>query len=131
MTDSNIYRFAEEIVTGKIVASKKNIKACQRFLNDIEKSGDPKYRWRFDLQKANRPIEFIEKFMRPSKGDYDRMELLSWQHFVEGNIYGWVDKKTGLRRFKEALIVVGRGTQRNSRPSSTTSAPPTSKTARF
>src|SRR5699024_6683122 len=37
------------------------------------------------------------------------MTLLPWQCFVEGNLYGWVDKKTGLRRYREALIVVGTG----------------------
>ena len=37
------------------------------------------------------------------------MEMMPWQCFVEGNIYGWVDKKTGLRRYREALIEVARG----------------------
>lgn len=37
------------------------------------------------------------------------MRLLGWQCFVEGSLYGWVDKRTGLRRFREGLIVVGRG----------------------
>jgi phage terminase large subunit-like protein len=34
--------------------------------------------------------------------------LQPWQHFVIGSLYGWVHKKTGLRRFKEGLIYVGR-----------------------
>lgn len=51
----------------------------------------------------------MERFCRPTKGDYDRMELLPWQHFIEANLYGWVDKETGLRRFREGLILVGSG----------------------
>lgn len=78
-------------------------------MDDLEKSKNPKYPWQFDIQKAYRPIDFIEKFTTPTKGDYHRMELLPWQHFVEGNIYGWVHKQTGLRRFREAIVLVGAG----------------------
>lgn len=76
----------------------------------LDRQNDPAYPWRFDETKAERPCAFIEKFLAPTKGDYDRMTLLPWQCFVEGNLYGWVDKKTGLRRYRgEALIVVGTG----------------------
>ena len=37
------------------------------------------------------------------------MELLPWQHFVEANMYGWISRKTGYRRFREALVIVGQG----------------------
>ena len=94
---------------GRIVSGQKRIQACERFLRELEQSKDPNYRWRFDVELAYRPIDFIEKFCRPTKGDYDKMTLLPWQHFVEGNLYGWVDKQTGLRRFREGLVLVGSG----------------------
>ena len=83
--------------------------ACRRFLDDLEKSKRPDYPWTFDEHKAARPVDFIEKFLKPTKGDYDKMELMPWQCFIECNLYGWVDKRTGLRRFREALILVGTG----------------------
>lgn len=83
--------------------------ACRRFLRDLERSKDPAYPWHFDEEKAARPCNFIERFLSPTKGDYDRMELMPWQCFVECNLYGWVDKETGLRRYREGLIVVGTG----------------------
>lgn len=107
--ESQCYQYANQVIKGEIVASKKNHLACKRFMNDLEQQTDVNYRWTFDVEKAYRPINFMEKFNKPTKGDYDRMELLPWQHFVEGNLYGWVDKKTGLRRFKEGLIIIGRG----------------------
>ena len=55
------------------------------------------------------PIQFIEKFLTPTKGAYNRMELLSWQHFIEANLYGWVSRKTGYRRYREGIIIVGQG----------------------
>ncbi|MEE1440946.1 MAG: terminase TerL endonuclease subunit [Christensenellales bacterium] len=54
-------------------------------------------------------MDFIERFLTPTKGDYDKMTLMPWQCFVECNLYGWVSKETGLRRFREGLIVVGTG----------------------
>ena len=37
------------------------------------------------------------------------MELLPWQHFIEQNLYGWVSRETGYRRFREGIIIVGQG----------------------
>ena len=88
---------------------RKTRMACRRFLDDLKRAEDPAWPWRFDRTKAARPILFIERFLAPTKGDYSRMELLPWECFVEGNLYGWVDKTTGLRRFREGLILVGTG----------------------
>ena len=103
------YQYASDVVSGKIVAGKKVILACRRFMDDLKKSASPSFRWTFDVDKAYRPIHFMERFLIPTKGDYSEMKLLPWQHFVEGSIYGWVDKETGLRRYNEALIIVGSG----------------------
>jgi len=84
--------------------------ACRRFLDDLERSRtDPAYPWTFDEHKAARPVDFMERFLTPTKGDYDRMELMPWQCFIECNLYGWVDKNTGLRRYREGLVLVGTG----------------------
>lgn len=109
LSKTKCYQYAEDVLSNKILASKKNILACKRFMKDLKLQEDDDFRWIFDLDKAYRPIEFMEKFNMPTKGDYDKMELLPWQHFIESNLYGWVDKYTGLRRFKEGLILVGRG----------------------
>jgi phage terminase large subunit-like protein len=106
---SKAYQFAADVLSGKTISGKRRIQTCQRFMDELEKSQNPGYPWEFDLQKAYRPIDFIEKFLVPTKGDYDRMDLQPWQHFVEANLYGWVDKKTKLRRFREGLIIVGSG----------------------
>ena len=101
--------YAEDVTAGRIVACRKVKLACQRFLDDLQKSEDPAYPWTFDPERADRPVAFMERFLKPTKGDYDRMELMGWQCFIECNLYGWIEKATGLRRFREALIVVGTG----------------------
>lgn len=108
--DCKAYQFCLDVLDGRKVSGKKRIQACERFLRELEQSfTDPEYPWSFDLQKAYRPIEFMERFLVPTKGAYSRMTLLPWQHFIEANMYGWVDKNTGYRRFREALILVGQG----------------------
>lgn len=106
---SRCHEYAHDVDAGRIIACKKVKLACRRFLRDLERSKDPAYPWRFDEQKAARPVDFIERFLTPTKGDYDKMALMPWQCFVECNLYGWVSKETGLRRFREGLIVVGTG----------------------
>ena len=109
LRSSGCWRFAEDVLAGRIVSGVKRRQACERFFRELELSRRSNYRWRFDLEKAYRPIDFMEKFCKPTKGDYDRMELLPWQHFIEANLFGWVDKETGLRRFREGVVLVGSG----------------------
>ena len=100
------YDYARQAISGEI----KTRMACRRFLDDLERSRtDPAYPWTFDEHKAARPVDFMERFLTPTKGDYDRMELMPWQCFIECNLYGWVDKNTGLRRYREGLVLVGTG----------------------
>lgn len=104
------YQYAVDVTEGKLISGKKRIQACQRFLDELVMScSDPKYPWEFDVKAAYRPIDFIERFLIPTKGAYSRTEMLPWQHFVESNMYGWISRKTGYRRFREALIIVGQG----------------------
>lgn len=109
-TAARVHQYARDVLNGKIPMGEKVRLACQRHFDDLEKSRSPDYPWRFDEAKAARPIDFMERFLSPAKGDYcGGMRLLGWQCFVEGSLYGWVDKQTGLRRFREGLVAVGRG----------------------
>ena len=67
-------------------------------------------KYAFDEEKANRPIEFIERFCRHSKGEWAgqpvRLELFQ-KAFIQA-LFGFVDRDTGLRRFREAFFLVGR-----------------------
>ena len=67
-------------------------------------------KYAFDEEKANRPIEFIESFCRHSKGEWAgqpvRLELFQ-KAFIQA-LFGFVDRDTGLRRYREAFFLVGR-----------------------
>lgn len=100
--------YAEEVVKGNITASEKVILACKRHLNDLDREGTEDFPYVFDETAGHRPILFIQKYCKPSKGNFSRLILQAWQHFILGSLFGWIHKDTGLRRFKEGLIFVGR-----------------------
>ena len=64
----------------------------------------------FNLKKANRPIEFIEKYCRHSKGKWARqpIKLELWQKATIQAIFGFVDKETGIRKYIKAALFIGR-----------------------
>lgn len=101
--------YAQMVVEGSITANKWVKLACERHLKDLKRSQtDPEYPWKFDNEKGWRPLRFIEKKCHPTKGNFKHLIMQPWQHFVVGCMFGWVNKETGLRRFREALICVGR-----------------------
>lgn len=105
-----LYGYPDDVIAGRIITSQKVWLACERFKRELDRSKhDPDYPWAFDETLAARPTEFMERYLRPTKGNYDSMTLMPWQCFCEGNMFGWVDKQTRLRRFREALILGGRG----------------------
>lgn len=93
--------YATQVVAGSIPAGRYVRLACQRFLDDLER--DWEYEFRSEL--ADAAVEFME-LLPHTKGKWAAKKQLlvleAWQCFVECNIFGWVHKVTGLRRFREA-----------------------------
>ncbi|API89425.1 terminase [Marinilactibacillus sp. 15R] len=100
--------YAERLIDKSIPASKENIQAAKRHMRDLKRQGTEEFPWVFDEEKAHRPIRYIEKKCKPTEGDFENFVLQPWQHFVIGSMFGWVHKDTGERRFREALVFVGR-----------------------
>lgn len=64
----------------------------------------------FDEKLGTRPIKFIELFCKHSKGKWagKPVELELWQKaFIEA-LFGFVDEETKLRKYKKAVLFVGR-----------------------
>lgn len=97
------------VAEGSIVSNEWVRRACERHLKDLKRSEeDPDYPWVFDEEKAWRPIRFIEKKCHPTKGNFKHLVMQPWQHFIVGSMFGWVNRDTGMRRFRESLIFVSR-----------------------
>ena len=64
----------------------------------------------FNERKANLPILFIEKFCKHSKGKWAGKPVILelWQKAILQSAYGFIDKDTGLRKYKKVLLFVAR-----------------------
>jgi hypothetical protein len=108
MAANPVTQYAEAVTAGLIVAGPSVRAACRRHLEDL-KTGKERG-WRFDLAKAMRAINFFPDVLKIEvDGKVDRFELLLWQKFVVGSLFGWVSIKTGFRRFDRAYIESGKG----------------------
>src|SRR5690606_16948070 len=87
---------------------------CKRLKQQYEKLvyelDHPKDPWVFDIERATRPIEFIERFCRHSKGKWlgQPVKLELWQKALLQVVFGFVHRETGLRRCREFVLLVGR-----------------------
>jgi len=102
-----IQAYLDEINSGHIVVSQRVKKIYERLASEIS---DPSSRWEFNEELANRPIEFIEKFCRQSKGEWigKPLKLELFQKAYISALFGFVDRQTKLRRFKETIFLCGR-----------------------
>ncbi|OUM85696.1 MAG: terminase [Bacillus thermozeamaize] len=102
-----ILEYWNKIQSGEVQACRRLKQQYQKLVDELENPRDP---WVFDLEKANRPIEFIERFCKHSKGKWIgkpvRLEL--FQKAKIQAVFGFVHKETGLRRAREVLTIIGR-----------------------
>lgn len=103
--------YGRDVVAGRIDACKWTRLACKRFLRDLRSRRAKAFRYRLDPVAATRACQFVE-LMPHVKGEWARrrenVALEPWQAFILVNVFGWLSKGTGLRRFRTAYIEVPR-----------------------
>jgi phage terminase large subunit-like protein len=80
--------------------------ACMRFLKDLERKD---FEYIFDEEKANKFLKWMTYFNHtkgPLAGTPKIPDII--EKFNFGNVYGWVHKDTGLRRFRKFYWQVAR-----------------------
>ncbi|WP_455759477.1 terminase large subunit [Cloacibacillus evryensis] len=102
-----IAEYNAKIQSGEIAASKRVKAVYARLAAD---TNSIRGGYMFDEARANRPIEFIERFCKHSKGEWAgqciRLELFQ-KAFIQA-LFGFVDAQTGLRQYRESFFLVGR-----------------------
>lgn len=104
--------YARRVVEGEEIAGQLEILACQRYIRDLERAdSDLDWPYVFSADAAIRPCAFIEG-LRHVRGRWAKhratIELEDWQIFVIINLFGWVRRDTGVRRFTTAYWEVAR-----------------------
>ncbi|MFS9171268.1 terminase large subunit [Streptococcus infantis] len=103
--------YATDVVSGKIIAGKRRIKACQRFLDDLASD-----KFDFRNEQFDFAVKFIQGLIVHRKGEsLEGMPLTNtpfilqpWQIFCIVNLFGFYRKNTTIRRFTEALFMLPR-----------------------
>lgn len=98
-------QYCEAVLDGQIVSCEKIKLAAQRFLNGLKQQKNVSYPYYFDEAAANKAIQFVE--LMPST-DGSKIEALLFQKWIISELYGWKEKATDNRRYKQAFISTAR-----------------------
>jgi phage terminase large subunit-like protein len=100
-----LVQYCNDCIGGEIASCKKRKWACMRFLRDLDKQGAEEFPYIFDSDKAQQYMDWMSLF-KHRKGSL--AGTLKIPHITEkldfGQIYGWVHKDTGYRRFRIVYI---------------------------
>lgn len=101
--------YASKVVSGELAAGPHVMASCARHLDDLKKGHLRGLR--FDVQLATRAISFFPKVLKLNGGAFEGapFELLHWQKFIVGSLFGWVKIDDGSRRFRVAYVESGKG----------------------
>lgn len=102
-----ILEYWKAIECGKCVVSARVKKQYGKL---VERIRNPKGRYIFDERRAEAPIAFIETFCKHSKGEWagKAVKLELFQRAFISALFGFIDKDTGKRQYREALFYVAR-----------------------
>ena len=111
-------KYAESIVSGKVISSNAVILQCQRTLDEHKKgyveetSYGETMRFVWCEEKALGRINFINQCPHPAgkwRAEHKTIKLEPWQKFFISEVYGWVSEEDErVRRFREAILFVGK-----------------------
>lgn len=102
-----IVEYAAKIESGEIITSRRVAKVYSELKERIL---NPTGQYVFDEAKANYAIEFIERFCKHSKGKWAGSPVILelFQKAYISALFGFVDKDSGLRQYRESMFMVGR-----------------------
>ena len=91
------------------ISCQKHKWSCERFLNDLDRIGNNDFPFIWNEEQAQKIVKWFT-YLRHSKGVLSGTPIIltSWQKFCICQIYGWVNKDTGYKRFTKSFMEVGR-----------------------
>lgn len=103
---NNIQQYYNAIVNNEIIVSKKVAAVYKYLCYKIENPNQ----YVFNERLAKRAIIFIETFCKHGEGKLagKSFKLELWQKALISALFGFVDKDTGLRQFRELILIVAR-----------------------
>lgn len=101
-----VREYYDRIECGDIITSRRVKAVYERLVKEMDDDGSLYY---FDEDTGERPILFIETFCKQSQGTIGaQLELELFQKAYIQLLFGWLEKDTGYRRFRETMLLCGR-----------------------
>jgi len=103
-----IEKYYNQIESGKAVVSEKVRRTYKHLMDKLVRDGDSAYI--YDDRKAQYVIDFIQTFCKHSKGKWGGKPVVLelWQKALISALFGFVDKYTGLREYRQLILIIGR-----------------------
>ena len=101
------HQYAADVRSGDQVACKWVTLAVDRWYADLDRQGTDAFPYIFEDARAQRYISFAHQ-LEHTQGFSGKIRLEPWQQFAWANIFGWVHRDSGLRRFSKAYREVAR-----------------------
>jgi phage terminase large subunit-like protein len=101
-----VQEYYNKINSGEIITSRRVKAVYKRLIEEMSDDSSPYY---FDEESGERPILFIETFCKQSQGLLGApLELELFQKAYIQTLFGWLEKETDYRRFRETMFLCGR-----------------------
>ncbi len=102
-----IEQYYGKMTSGEVVVSDK-IRRTYKHL--VDKLHDKNSKYIYDDKKAQFVIDFIQTFCRHSKGKWGGKPVILelWQKAATAALFGFVNKETGFREYRQMILIVGR-----------------------
>ena len=102
-----IEEYYAAIVSGDVIVSDKVRRTYRHLVAKLD-AQDSQYK--FYEKDAQFVIDFIEKFCCHSKGKWAGQPVILelWQKALISALFGFKDKETGLRQYRELILMIGR-----------------------
>ena len=107
--------YCRAVLAGSINACRLVCLACARFLDDLAAAEAGNGPWAFRPDLAERAMIFaglMPNIKGPEAGH--PLRLVPWQRLVFASLFGFIERETNARRFRQAVIFVPRGNGKTS-----------------
>lgn len=104
-TENYIYKYYQSIKNGSVIVGKWIEKLFEMIVDGLEKK-----EFVFNQKKANDAIDWIEEHCFHTEGPLapNQIRLELWQKAILSLIFGICDVNTGLRQFREVVLIIAR-----------------------
>lgn len=107
--------YCDAVLSGQVAACRLVHLTCQRFLKDLALAQAGLGLWDFQPALAERAMTFAGLMPNIKGPEAGRpLRLMAWQQLVFANLFGFVERDTGGRRFRQGVIFVPRGNGKTS-----------------